>query len=57
MGSPNLNAVPNLYLTNSLILGRQNMHCLEFECGKYQGILCGILSIPHNIVMYLNNVM
>lgn len=27
----NLNAVPNLCLTNSLILGRQTMYCLEME--------------------------
>ena len=30
---------------------------VQFECGEYPGISCGILSIPHNIVMDLNNVM
>ena len=29
----------------------------QFECGEYPGILRGILSVPQNIVMALNNVM
>ena len=27
------------------------------ECGKYQGLILGILAVPQNIVMDLNNVM
>ena len=27
------------------------------DCGIYSGILCGIMSVSHNIVMNLNNVM
>ena len=30
---------------------------IQFECGKYLGVFCGIVSIPHNIVMNLDNVM
>ena len=29
---------------------------IQSECGKYPRIFCGTLSIPHNIVMDLNNV-
>ena len=29
----------------------------QTDCGKYPGILHGILSVPHNFVMNLNNVM
>ena len=27
------------------------------QCGKYMEILCGILSVPHNTIIDLNNVM
>ena len=30
---------------------------IQTGCGKYSGILCGILSVPQNIVMDLNNMM
>ena len=30
---------------------------IQFECGKYQGIFCGIMLVPHNIVMDMRNVM
>jgi hypothetical protein len=30
---------------------------LMYECGKYQRIFRGILSVPQNILMDLNNVM
>ena len=30
---------------------------IQIKCGEYVGILRGILSIPHNNVMDLNNVM
>ena len=33
------------------------MGVIQFECGKYPKIFCGILSTPQNIVMDLNNVM
>lgn len=29
---------------------------IQNGCGKYPGILCKILSIPHNIAMGLNDV-
>ena len=35
----------------------QNIPHIQEECEKYLGILCGILSVPHNIVIVLNNVM
>ena len=28
---------------------------IHSECGEYAEILCGILSLPHNIVMNMNN--
>ena len=34
-----------------------NIPHILFECGKYQWILCGILSVLDNIVMDLNNVL
>ena len=37
-----------------------NISCYSYimtECGKYQGMSYGIFSVPHNIVMNLNNVM
>ena len=30
---------------------------IQSECGEYPRVLRGILSLPHNIVMDLNNVM
>lgn len=30
---------------------------IQSECGEYPSILCGILPVPHNIVMDLDNVM
>ena len=30
---------------------------IQCECGEYPGILRGILSVPQNIVMNMNNVM
>jgi hypothetical protein len=30
---------------------------IQTECGKYQGIVCGILSVPQNTIMDPNNVM
>ena len=30
---------------------------IQFDCGKYPEILCGLLSVPQNIVKDLNNVM
>ena len=30
---------------------------IQSECGEYLRILHGIISVPHNIVMDLNNVM
>ena len=30
---------------------------IQFECGEYPGILCGIVLVPQNIIMDLNNVM
>jgi hypothetical protein len=30
---------------------------IQYECGKYQGILSGILSVPQNVVVDMNNVM
>ena len=30
---------------------------IRSECEKYPGMLCGIMSVPRNIVMDLNNVM
>ena len=35
----------------------QTISHIHTECGKYPKIFCGILSIPHNIVMKLNNAM
>ena len=37
-----------LTIFHVVILGFPHIH---FECGEYLGILCGILSVPHNIVM------
>ena len=34
-----------------------NTFHIQSEFGKYQELLCGILSVTHNIVMDLNNVM
>lgn len=31
-------------------------HDVHFECGTYQGVLCGIMSVPQNIFMDPNNV-
>ena len=30
---------------------------IQIECEEYLGILCGILSVPHNNVMDFNDVM
>jgi hypothetical protein len=30
---------------------------IQYECGKYPRIFHGILSIPHNVVMNMNNIM
>jgi hypothetical protein len=30
---------------------------IQYECWEYPEILCGILSIPQNIIMDLNNIM
>ena len=52
-----------LPVSNSTLLNPNYMHklmrdaCYKSECGDYLGIFCGILSVPHNIVMNLNNVM
>ena len=34
-----------------------NISHIQTKCGKYHGIFCGLLLVPHNIVMDLNNVM
>ena len=34
----------------------QNIPHIQTKCGKHSVLLCGILSIPQNIVMDLNNV-
>ena len=33
------------------------MHHIQVECGKHQETFCGILLVPHNIVMDLKDVM
>ena len=33
-----------------------NSH-IQTECGIYMGLFCGILTVPHNIIMDLNNVL
>ena len=30
---------------------------IQSECGEYPGIFCGILSVPHNIAVDMNNIM
>ena len=30
---------------------------IQTECGEYQKKNCGILSVPYNVVMNMNNVM
>ena len=34
-----------------------NISHLHFQCGKYPGIFCGILSVPQYVVMNVKNVM
>ena len=35
----------------------QNISRIQTKCEKHPGILCGILLVPRNVVMDLNNVM
>ena len=37
------------------VLGKQISH-IKIECGKYQKIFNGLLLVPQNVVMNLNNV-
>ena len=40
-----------------LIFGGSKLsRVIQTKCGEYPGILRGILSVPHNIIMNLNNV-
>ena len=43
--------------TKPMLTNMYNIHNIQSECGKYQAIVRGILSVPHNIVLDLNNVM
>ena len=43
-----------LYVTGSISWNILGYFHIQTECG---GILCGIMSIPHNTIMDLNNVM
>lgn len=42
-----------IYIPHSIV----DISHVQFECGKYSGILRGILLVPRKIFMNLNNVM
>jgi hypothetical protein len=46
-----------IYVTTIYKLESRLQHNIQIECGKYSGILRGILSVPHNEPVYLINVM
>ena len=44
-----------LFRSITMLCGNDSGECFEF--GEYPGIFYGILSVPHNTLMDLNNVM
>ena len=40
-----------------MLCGTDNISHIHIECGNYLTMFCGILLVPRNIVMNLNNVL